>query len=182
MTGFYWHSGYNYNQLRQLIISDCLKLASFLTGLRVSSLALWRMTNEDPLTLRLTVSRPVCLGIYHIWGLRPDLDYCRLRACWCGALSLTRGRADSRLPFSSPPLTRRLFDPVSTRNVEESLPNEFSFINFGESKRGHHLEQSVIIFPLSWECLRHYSLPRKRVNPWQRFDLHQRIRCSENAC
>jgi hypothetical protein len=27
-----------------------------------------------------------------IWGLRPDLYYCQLQACWHGALSLTRGR------------------------------------------------------------------------------------------
>jgi hypothetical protein len=27
-----------------------------------------------------------------IWGLRPDFYYCQLRVCWCGALSLTRGR------------------------------------------------------------------------------------------
>jgi hypothetical protein len=34
-----------------------------------------------------------------IWGLRPDLYYCQLQACWCGALSLTRGRV-CRLPDS----------------------------------------------------------------------------------
>jgi hypothetical protein len=27
-----------------------------------------------------------------IWGLRPDFYYCQLWVCWCGALSLTRGR------------------------------------------------------------------------------------------
>jgi hypothetical protein len=27
-----------------------------------------------------------------IWGLRPDFYYCQLWFCWCGALSLTRGR------------------------------------------------------------------------------------------
>jgi hypothetical protein len=30
-----------------------------------------------------------------IWGLRPDLYYCHLLFCWCGALSLTRGRVCS---------------------------------------------------------------------------------------
>jgi hypothetical protein len=40
----YWHFYCNFldcNQLQQLTISDCLKLAPFLTGLRVSSLPLW---------------------------------------------------------------------------------------------------------------------------------------------
>jgi hypothetical protein len=27
-----------------------------------------------------------------IWGQRPDIYYCLLRACWCGAPSLTKGR------------------------------------------------------------------------------------------
>jgi hypothetical protein len=40
---------YNYNQLWQLTISDCLSLAPLLTGLRVSSLPLWRMTNNESL-------------------------------------------------------------------------------------------------------------------------------------
>jgi hypothetical protein len=46
----YWHfftitSRVNYNSS----VSDCLRLPSFLTGLRVSSLPLWRMTNEESL-------------------------------------------------------------------------------------------------------------------------------------
>jgi hypothetical protein len=47
------------------------------------------------LVLRSTVSRPVCIGIKN-----PSGDYDQmfitvrhLRVCWCGALSLTRGRA-----------------------------------------------------------------------------------------
>jgi hypothetical protein len=38
---------YNYSQLWQLTISVCLRLAPFLTGPRVSSLPLWRMTNKN---------------------------------------------------------------------------------------------------------------------------------------
>jgi hypothetical protein len=34
----YWHFYYNYNQFKQLIINDCLRLAQLLPGLRVSSL------------------------------------------------------------------------------------------------------------------------------------------------
>jgi hypothetical protein len=66
---------YNYNQLRQLTINDCLRLTPFLTGLRV----------ELSFILRPKVSRPV-------WVLRPDLYYCLTVAgllIW-GALSNER--------------------------------------------------------------------------------------------
>jgi hypothetical protein len=55
-TFFYNHS-FNHDQLQQLTINDCLRLAPFLTGLRLSSLPLWltwfcftnkfRMTNQQ---------------------------------------------------------------------------------------------------------------------------------------
>jgi hypothetical protein len=46
------------------------------------------------LMLRPTVSRPVCLGIKHPSGAYDHifLNVGQLRVCWCGALSLTRGR------------------------------------------------------------------------------------------
>jgi hypothetical protein len=43
----YWHFYYDYIQLWQLTISDCLRLAPFLTGLRASSLPLRRVMNDS---------------------------------------------------------------------------------------------------------------------------------------
>jgi hypothetical protein len=56
----------------------------------------WR---DFEVTLRLTVSKSVCMTWYRVslWDLRPDIISCRnvavwnLRACICGAPSLTKG-------------------------------------------------------------------------------------------
>jgi hypothetical protein len=63
MTGFIDTSNINYNQLQQLTIRDCVRLAPFLTGLRASSLPLWltwfwfthRSLLQLPLSLVLTL-------------------------------------------------------------------------------------------------------------------------------
>jgi hypothetical protein len=109
-----------------------------------------------------------------IWSLRPDLYYCpsvagllmwgalsdertglsptiaagssqrshsRVRAPWDSRPYFTV--SDLRLPISSPLTTRS--DPASTR----VLP----LITSGEPNRGHHLEQLVVILPVSRECV-----------------------------
>jgi hypothetical protein len=51
-----------------------------------------------------------------IWGLRPDLYYCQLRVCWCGALSLSLWREDG----SVWPSTAQSFSgpsPVGLRTI-----------------------------------------------------------------
>jgi hypothetical protein len=63
----YWHFFHNYTQLWQFTVNDCLRLAPFLPGLRVSSLLLWRTTNE------------VSFEIEHSWNeLTSRRTECRL--------------------------------------------------------------------------------------------------------
>jgi hypothetical protein len=105
----------------------------------------------------------------------------QLQVCWRGALSLTKERmcrlqlrlalasavisrvrvpwdswpyftvSDSRLPFSSPPTTRRVtvevFDPASTWEYPlTELTKELCFVARGEPKRAHHVEQFVCYY------------------------------------
>jgi hypothetical protein len=57
---------YNYNRLRQLTINDCLRHVPVFTGLRVSSIPLCPPPYQQvkfKVTLRLTVSKPIILGV-----------------------------------------------------------------------------------------------------------------------
>jgi hypothetical protein len=112
--------------------------------------------------LRLTVSRPVCLGIKHpsgsydqifisptvagslMWGALSDeraglsftiavgprqRSHSRVRVPWNSGPYFTV--SDSKVPFSSPPTTRRatveVFDPASTRETDSDLRLDYLY-------------------------------------------------------
>jgi hypothetical protein len=81
----------------------------------------WTSSYELSLSLMLrpTVSRPVCLGIKHLSGAYGQvfITVRQLRVCWCGVLSLTRGRV-CRLVT----LTNQLHVPLNSRRTEQRPP------------------------------------------------------------
>jgi hypothetical protein len=150
--------------------NSCLRLAPFLTGLRLSALQMWRMTKKH-LQLNRTLLRmsrslvesyvttdgqsaSLSWNKEPVWGLRPHFYYYMKVAgllMW-GAVSDSRMGlsftvaagprqrshsrvswysqpyftvSDAKLPFSSPPMTRRatveVFDPASTRDMDRSF-------------------------------------------------------------
>jgi hypothetical protein len=128
--------------VRHMILHDEVLARSYPTTTHVSNFSIKLSLS---LILRPTVSRPVCLGIKHpsgaydqiliagllIWGVlsdeRTDLSFAiatgpgqrsdsRVRVPWGSRQYFTV--SESRLPFLSPPTTRRVtvevFDPAST--------------------------------------------------------------------
>jgi hypothetical protein len=164
--------------------------------------SLSNLSLSPSLILRPPVSRPVCLGIKHPFGAYDQIliTVRQLRVCWCGAFSLTRGRvcrlqlllilasavilgtifsvSDLRLPFSSPPTTRRVTVEVLDTGVLtlESITCP-PFYNFETNRIYITISKSSCIIaclfvvtdtrfsePLSSNRLfRVYPLPRERV-------------------
>jgi hypothetical protein len=72
--------------------------------------------------------------------------------------------SDLRLPFSSPPTTRRVtvevFDPASTRVMNQSM-NELCFVTSREPNRSHYTEQFVFWSVVSVAAETSQTLPSK---------------------
>jgi hypothetical protein len=150
----------------------------------------WRLS----LTLRPTVSHPVCLGIKHTSGAYDKIfiTVIQLRVCRYGALSLTTGRVcrlQMLLVLASAAILesksrgirdhilvsqirdfpfRRLLRLAGTVEVfypASTRDNKLSFITSRESNRGHHSGQFVCWSPVS--VVAEKSGEPKSLFPWK---------------
>jgi hypothetical protein len=128
---------------------------------------------ESSLMLRPTVSRPVCLGTKHPSGVYDQIFITvgQLRICWCGALSLTRGRLSFtiaagpgqrsysrvRVPWGGLRFVTSLFvASYDSQGHGGSLLTEY-FIQRGPYRK--HRVQTIILLLLV------YLLPWERLYP-----------------
>jgi hypothetical protein len=127
--------------------------------LTITVLILWGALSDDRTVLSFSVAS----------GPR-QRSHSRVRVPWDSWLYFTV--SDSKLPFSSPPTTRRasveVFDPASTRDCSE-LIYDSCYITSGETDRKHltfHIQENVCLSHISTETsLFFFKNPslRKRV-------------------
>jgi hypothetical protein len=105
----------------------------FITCVTVTGLFLWGALSDERSGLSLVCAAGPC-----------QRSLSRVRVPWF--LRQYFILSDLRLPFSSPPTTRRVtvevFNPASTRGSIE-FTNELSFVTSREPNRSHHTEQLV---------------------------------------
>jgi hypothetical protein len=118
----YWHFYYNYNQLWQLTINNCLRLTPFLTGLRVSShplrLTWFWFTKHLLLLLRLPWTMTVLwMTPWTLWWMQNDwpfLDWTNFQA---NQIQITTSKSSCSTLFCPLPWECVFCEPLASKGL-----------------------------------------------------------------